>query len=198
MPKHKNSQWQKAKKLYESYGGFHDVASYRAETGDNTTPDNLITQMIQDDANLRVSNSDKQKREAERERDRLRQQLTNQFDVNLDRDRLAQQNTALRQEYEREKYKRRMYEDVLDPYYATNKLDSTIRYLEKERIKKQVKDELAEELAEKRKLRNLTKNTWGETIRPKSPKRKPTRKKTPKRPKTQRRRVRSASRKKKK
>jgi hypothetical protein len=140
MPRSKKSTFSNS--LHENYGGFHDLTTFRAETGltnaDITDVDAL--QVINEDIREQKRISDKERSEFEtkaREADQLRQA----------RDSAMSQKNYLESNLELEKSKRRLYEDALNPYRLTRGLEvySVNNFLEKERLKRDVKRELEEE-----------------------------------------------------
>lgn len=148
------------KAILESYGGFHDLETFRNETGldDHDINDMQAMQLINEDMREQKRISDvnmNQLQSKAREADSLRQA----------RDAFSAQKTLLETNLETEKLKRQAYENlnsysmpiVLNRYRVepTYKLDpykidpyniyDTTRYLEKERFKNELKQELQEE-----------------------------------------------------
>ena len=141
------------KAIFESYGGFHDLETFRNETGldDHDINDMQVMQLINEDMREQKRISDlnmNQLQSKAREVDSLRQA----------RDAFSAQKTLLETNLETEKLKRQAYENsynmpiVLNRYRVepTYKIDpyniyDTTRYLEKERLKNELKQELQEE-----------------------------------------------------
>lgn len=165
---------------YNRRGGFHDLPSFRAETGvtQEELSDEDAYKLLYEDAKqqkevaMREEKTKQQrladeKKQVESERQRLRQQLSNRYDVNIKHDNLARQHDILRHEYNKERGKRQLYESVLNPYYTTDPTTAAAQYIQRENLKKEIKRELEEE--DKLKRLSSGRNKWGEPVNTRQP-----------------------------
>lgn len=155
--KHKNhhthpKDTEERKLLDETYGNANNPNELRAELGMPDLSDNQAWSMLHESAQAEAIFAERQRQKAEAERkqaqDRLAQQsrqIQNSTSSNSD-------NGWLRDELSNERFKRRVYENLLTPYTYGN-LSTVSSYLEKEKLKKELKEEILEE--KKRKLREL-------------------------------------------
>jgi tRNA G10 N-methylase Trm11 len=131
-----------------SKGGFHDIASYRSETGDYETPDSDVRAVLAADkaaakqAGVKSDYDEADMRQLKSELDRVRAQL-----IDRNEPKLRQHVIALERALNYERAKRQAYEQALDPWTNSNPVEDARKYLER----KQLKREIMEELAEKRK-----------------------------------------------
>jgi hypothetical protein len=165
-------------------GGFHDVASFRAELGAdaNAYTDDMIRQILNEsrqEAKRTGTNINEwqaydygnQVNELKSEINQLKS-IKNNFDSELDNLR------KFRNEIELEKARKSFNE-----MYLFKSPSSISDYLGKEKLKKEVKDELIQERKEKARERELAK-LWANVDKPKrSPRSKSKKKKSKKSPK---------------
>lgn len=136
-------------------GGFHDVASLRAEMPDvamqleaegKDALDRFVSENmreVQRNAEANLNSYNQAMGEAKRERERA--DAERRRAEAAERNRVVNPSSSvfvvdpLRSELELERTRRRLAENYLDPFYTPTK------YWEKERLKKEVKDELKNE-----------------------------------------------------
>jgi hypothetical protein len=171
MPK-KKEDVSNLESVLQSYGGFHDLDTFRSETG-------ITTEEASDLQALQLINEDmrEQKRIADLERNTLELKAREADNLRQARDSYSAQKSVLESNLEAEKMKRKMYEGldpympivlnrykVVDPYDSYNSYssyNSNNRYLEKERIKNELKQEILNEkkrLADERRWKNEIEN----------------------------------------
>ena len=155
--------------LFEEYGGFYDVASFKAELGDVQATDDEIRQLIKDDrvnivnsspevqhlinderaemaaqvknAQRQANEADQQAREAKREAQQAKQKQDVEVRYKVD---LAPSYGVLGPSYSDlayERNRRHLAEAALYPGYSAL---STAKFIEKEKLKDEIKREMAE------------------------------------------------------
>jgi hypothetical protein len=162
------------------YGEYEDVKTFREEFPDAVGTDDQIAMMIADDYKNVARDRDLEAQKAQREhqeaeRAKQRAEVAERQAADAERRRLdAERNrsTDLSRTYgdlELERTKRRIVENMLDPFAYTYPTYGTTRYLEKERLKREVADEVKDEVKKELKKRPKTKVVY--KSRPKSKKR---------------------------
>lgn len=157
----KNRGWTGIKGgIADIYGAFHDVASARRELEIGAEIDDAdVARMVDEDLGQRAMEADRKYQAAEqkaRDADNRIQEANRRAQEAEQKARNEEQSRIARQqELETERIRRRAYENVLDPFGNAVTIASvygrpydplsTVKYLEKERLKKEVKDELANE-----------------------------------------------------
>lgn len=177
---------QELKKTYGGvegfYGEYEDVKTFREEFPDAEGSDAQIAMMIADDYKNVARDRDLEAQKAQREhqeaeRAKQRADVAERQAAEAERRRLdAERNrsTDLSRTYgdlELERTKRRIVENMLDPFAYTYPTYGTTRYLEKERLKREVAEEVKDEVKKELKKRPKTKTKVVYKARPKSKKR---------------------------
>lgn len=144
------------RKLLDYHGGFHDVASFRAETG--ATPveisDDQVRQLIAQDSKATYDNAQKIQQKAEakaKAADEARQRA----EARLQHERMygtPASVSAVHRQLERAQRNNRLLKNFIDPYYGTDPVIAATQYIRDQKIKDRVKKELAEEKRLKREL----------------------------------------------
>ncbi len=134
-------------------GGFHDLQSFRAETGLN--PDDIndqeVYQVLYEDMKEQKRIADKNKQEEEEKRRRAEKnnnlQVYNQYEMGQKMSDLARENFMLKNNLmPKKKSILEMLED-----YETGNVNDVYRHLQRERLKKEIKEELKSSIRTPRK-----------------------------------------------
>ena len=168
--------------LENIYGGFHDIASYRIETGDRDTPDADINQLILNDyenvqlerekeskaASIKETEAKRSINEATRraENERLRAEAEKgRADAERSRADAERGRFPNYGDLEYERMRRRLAESTLYPKYD---ILNTANFIEKERMKNELKKELENDM--KKELEKETKPVVVKIVRQAAPK----------------------------
>jgi hypothetical protein len=178
--------------LENIYGGFHDIASYRLETGDTQASDADINQMLLVDyENIQLERERESKASSIKEAEA--QRLLNEATRRAENERLRAEAEKGRADAERsradaekgrfpnygdleyERMRRRLAESTLYPKYD---ILNTANFIEKERIKNELKKELENDM--KKELEKEAKPVVVKIVRQSAPKKATKQKATPK------------------
>ena len=160
-------------------GAFHDVASFRAEMPDAAITDDQIRQLMMDDYKNVKQNEDVENKKQERLRNELQAERSRAERERARAEAAERRPTTttyidpyrgdlLGTELALERTRRRIAENLLDPYGVS----PSTRYLERERIKRELKNELKTPIVKVQIKRSTSKQRKRSKSKPKKGKKK--------------------------